>query len=220
MPEMTETNAPAGQKLSSADLLRRLEELTGAIRAQDRLLELELNPAPLVIYKPQGDTSKGAALQVDLRLTPTYSPEGFLKEVDGGLYFDLVSQGPNGTDGFARFNWKGDDKVTAKLGLPDITGMLTALRNKRITGLPVPTYLQPNPKFSKAKDPANTFEALHKFDGGSTVISWAFQDEGSFLRVSKSKDLWRVIRLSLSEERAVETYLEQALRGFLRVGLR
>jgi len=61
---------------------------------------------------------------------------------------------------------------------------------------------------------------FHKFGEDSTAINLKFAGDGNFLRISKSKTWERSIKLSLTEELVIETYLQLALRAFLAVGAR
>ncbi len=59
---------------------------------------------------------------------------------------------------------------------------------------------------------------FHRFGEATTAIDVKFAADGSIIRVSKSKTWYRSIKLSLTEEVVIETYLQQALRAFLAVG--
>jgi hypothetical protein len=185
-----------------------------------RLAMTTLRPEPVVIYKPK--KGNGLAAKFNLRLLPKYEsseadgPE-YLKDVDGGLFVDLVAEGPE-KNGFPTFKW--DDRaslVTAKLGLPDVSNLLVAIRDFRGRGLEVPTYLRGQAASAKP----NQVSLFHKHDvAGTTGISYTFQEESSILRVSKSKDKFASIALTLSEEVILEQYLRHALDAFIRVGMR
>lgn len=183
-----------------------------------RLSMTTLRPEPIVFYKPK--KGSGLAAKFNLRLKPVYEskeaegPE-YLTEVEGGLFVDLVAEGPE-KGGFPTFKWTDSASlVTAKLGLPDVSGLLAALRDFRGRGLEVPTYL-------RGKDgKPNVVSMFHKHEvAGTTGISYTFQDESSVLRVSKSKDKYASISLTLGEEVILEQFLRLALDAFIRVGMR
>jgi len=177
-------------------------------------LNLPLNPEPIYVYKPRPD-GKGAALKLDLRLSPIYK-DGFIKDVDGGLYLEIAPQAQKGDDGFARFGWQdAENRVTAKLGMPDITAWLLALRTGRIRGKALPDSIR-----SKRDDTGATLSMFHKFGDETTAIDVKFDAAGSFVNVSKSKTHRQSIKLNLQEELQVEAYLAHALSAFQLVGMR
>src|SRR5437867_11302790 len=85
---------------------------------------------PVHFYKPRPDGS-GAALKVDLRLKPVYNDKGYIRAVEGGLFLELAAQTSKGEDGHARFGWRDPSKLTAKLGVPDISALLLGFRRVR-----------------------------------------------------------------------------------------
>lgn len=181
-----------------------------------RLGVATLRPEPIVFYKPK-KSGDGVAAKFNLRLRPHWVPgEEYVSEVDGGLFVDLVAQGESNTAGFPTFKWT--DKatlITAKLGLPDISGLLAAMRDFRDRGLEVPTYLR-----GKDKKP-NVVSLFHTTDtSGSTGISYQFEPESAVLRVSKSKDKFKSVSLTLGEEVIFRHYLAIALDAYVRFGLR
>ena len=104
--------------------------------------------------------------------------------------------------------------VRAKLGLADVTKLLTAMREVRHLGKEVPASM-------RGKDGKPLVVSLfHKFGDTGTAISYGFDSERSILRVSKSRDLAASISIDLSEELGLEYYLSMSLENFLRVGLR
>lgn len=181
-----------------------------------KLAMTELRPEPVVFYKPN-QSGTGVAAKFNLRLSPVYDEvEGFLKETNGGLFVDIVSQGEKNQGGFPTFKWTDRESlVTAKFGLPDVSGLLAAIRDFRYRGIEVPTYL-----LGKDKKP-NVVNLFHKTETtGTTGISYTFQPESSVLRLSKSKDLHKSISLTLGEEVILEAYLRLSLTAFLKVGMR
>lgn len=185
-----------------------------------RLATTQLRPEPVVFYKPQ-KSGKGVAAKVNLRLYPEYAQpeEGgaeFLKQVEGGLFVDLVAQGPE-KNGFPTFKWQDRESlVTAKLGVVDVSALLASIRDFRGRGIEVPTYL----RGSKSPKP-NVVSLFHKHEvAGTTAISYAFEAESSVLRISKGADRYASVSLNLSEEVVLEAYLRHALDAFIRVGAR
>ena len=193
-------------KLEAADLIARLDAIQNA-------LSLELNPQDLRVYKPQRD-GNGFALRLDLRLEPTRNANGTITGCKGGLFLELAKQGPM-KDGNATFLWD-DSRLSAKLGMADISLILTAIRRIRVTGKPLPA-----PMRGKKDDGSGTLISMfHKFEQGSTAIDMQFGEDGSFLKVSKSAEHRGHIKLSLTEEVQVEAYLRMSLEAFLRAGKR
>lgn len=176
-------------------------------------------PEPVKFYKPRPDGS-GGALSVQYRVTVELDPErGFVRQVDGGVFLELVSQGPM-KNGNSTFNWQGPDRVAAKLGMADLQALLVSMREVRVAGRTVPKYLQ-------SRKTPNDYEVslFHQFTGAggtksTTSISYTFSADGGGLRAAKSRDLWRAVSLTLGEEFALERYLLAALDAFQRVGLR
>ena len=185
---------------------------------------LGLNPAPMYVYKPRPDGS-GGALKLNLRVgvTTETGKDGaeYVKEVDGGLFLDMVAQeGPVQKGQNARFKWDSDDtKVSCKLGLADQLALLTAIREVRYRGKPVPPALRNQKETDQAKA-QTTVSLFHKFGNSSTGILYNFQSEGSSLRVSKSASKFRSISLTLMDELQIESYLRLAHEVYLKLGIR
>lgn len=176
-----------------------------------------LRPEPIVFFKPT-PTGKGGAAKFNLSLQPTYKPgENYVDAVDGGLFVDLVAQGDKNLAGYPTFKWtEKETMITAKLGLPDVSALLASIRDFRVRGVEVATYLR-----GKQKPQPNQVSLFHQSDtSGTTGISYTFGDEDSVLRISKSKDKFRSISLNLGEEVILQAYLEYALNAFIRVGKR
>jgi hypothetical protein len=176
-----------------------------------------LRPEPIVFYKPK-KTGDGVAAKFNLTLRPVYDPEdGFVKEVDGGLFLDLVAQGDTNAAGFPTFKWTDRDTlITAKFGLPDVSGLLAAIRDFRVRGIEVATYLR-----GKDKTKGNVVSFFHKSGAAdTTAITYTFDAESSAMRLSKSREKSRSVSLTLGEELILQKYLEFALDAFVRVGLR
>lgn len=170
-----------------------------------------LRPEPIKFYKPlkSGD---GRAASFNLRLKPTYKPEGYVESIEGGLFVDLVAQGGKNEAGFDVFKW--NEPITAKLGLADVSNWLAGASSYRKSG-EVPAYLR-----GKAGKP-DVLTLFHKSDtSGTTGIAVQFTADGSNIRLSKSAERWLSIRLTLSEEIVLHRFLELALDSFIRVGAR
>lgn len=198
-------------KVSSAELFARLDELQERLRALDQISRLGLAPEATYVYKPRKDGS-GTALKLDLRLDPTISEKGFITAVEGGLFMELAAQGANGADGFARFDWT-DSRITVKLGLVDVLAILAGYRQVRLLGKKTPASTR-----MRDDQTGTSVSMFHKFGSETASITVQFEADRSQWRVSKSKDVYRSIYLSLQEEIQVETYLRLALEGILRVG--
>jgi hypothetical protein len=188
-----------------------------------RNARFQFTPEPMYVYKPRGD-GNGAALKLNLRLDATIGGDPgaeFVDKIDGGLFVDLAKQDGKTPDGkFAKFGWQHEASlVKAKLCLPDVLGILTAIRNVRHFGKPVPTALQPKAEADAGKRKL-TLSLFHKFGTSTSAITLAFAAEGSVFGISKSRALRRSIGLSAMEELQLERYLEIALDGFLRMGVR
>ena len=182
--------------------------------APKQQLGLILSPEPAYVYKPRQDGS-GAALKLDLRLKPVYNDKGYIQAVEGGLFLELAAQTGKGEDGYARFGWQDAGRLTAKLGVPDISALLLGFRYVRHLEKKLPEAIR-----SKGDQEGTTLGLFHRFGEATTAIDIKFTGDGSFVRVSRSKTSYRSIKLSLTEELAVETYLQMALRAFLSVGAR
>ena len=172
-------------------------------------------PQPYLVYKPM-KSGGGVALKVQCRVDPEWEEVegGYVNpQVKGqGVFVELAKQGSLGDNGYPTFHWA--DPVRAKLGLADVTKLLTAMREVRHLGKEVPTTM-------RGKDGKPLVVSLfHKFGDSGTAISYGFDAERSILRVSKSRDLAQSISIDLAEELGLEYYLSMALENFLRVGLR
>jgi hypothetical protein len=189
-----------------------------------RLLGTEWTPQPLLVYKPR-NKGDGVAMRVQLRLEPEWEeieasegkPQGFARPVikgNGGLFLELAEQQGTGEGGFAKFGWTDDRLIRVKLGIADVSKILTGIQQVRVAGQELPASMR-----GKDGDPF-VLALFHKFGDQSTAISMKFEGDRSFIRVSKSKDWSRSISLELHEELQLKAYLELALEGFLRVGLR
>jgi hypothetical protein len=178
-----------------------------------RMAELRHRPRELYVYKPRQDGS-GTALKVQLRLVPTFHDKGWVADVAGGLFIEMAPQLPaKGADGFARFDWASDgNKITAKLGVPDITAILVGIREVRFRGKPTPKSTR-----TKTDEVGTTVSLFHKFGESSTGIALQFSADATEILVSKSKELRRGIKLTLQEEVALEAYLRKALDAFQEV---
>ena len=185
-------------------------------------LATEFEPQHHVIHKPNMKGA-GVALKLQLRLAPKWVPteggKGYFDAAankQGGLFLELAPQGPKDGKGNPTFLWKDEDKlIRCKLGIPDITGLLAAIREFRIARAAVPAYLQ-----DRKNPQENVVSLFHKNKVGSTIISYTMEDQQSILRISKGKDQARSIALTLGEEIILQTMLEQALRVYLKVGKR
>lgn len=189
-----------------------------------RIAKLGFNPAPMYVYKPRPDGT-GVALKLNLRMEVKMSEaqDGaeYVEEVDGGLFLDIVGQAGKTDDGkHAKFAWSDDaKKVSAKLGLNDQLGFLTAIREVRYRGKPVPTPL----RNKREEDPAkavSTLSLFHKFGNSSTGITYNFTADGGSLRLSKSAQKWKAVNLTLMDEMQFERYLNLALDAYLSLGVR
>ena len=85
---------------------------------------------PVHFYKPRPDGG-GAALKLQLRLKPIRNEKGYVHTVEGGLYLELAAQTGKGEDGHAHFGWQDNLKLTAKLGVSDISALLLGFRYVR-----------------------------------------------------------------------------------------
>lgn len=188
-----------------------------------RLSKLALAPEPMYVYKPRPDGS-GVAMKLNLRLEPIMIEANgaeYIDDVDGGLFLELCGQVGKTDDGkYAKFGWDQDAKrVSAKLGLADQLAFLTAIREVRYRGKPVPTHLRNKRQTDEMKAPLE-LSLFHSFGKSSTGITYTFQAETSALRISKSKDAYRSISLTLMDELQFEAYLKLALDAYLKVGTR
>lgn len=224
--------APATQKLSSSELLARLDALSERLASLEQVTALPFRPGPMLIYKPnERDHSKGGALKLEYRAYPNFNERGYLERQDnGGLFADLAAQ-TGVSNGNADFNWKRDEAVgtpneliTVKLGMPDILAMLFAYRLLRSdSAATLPDSYRPSRKEGDKWVKETTGKVLgltHKFDNETTFIELAFADRGTLFRVSKSAKLRRTVSIALHEELLVLRMLERALDAYLNVGLR
>lgn len=192
---------------------------SGVQRLEDiwRLQMAQIRPEPLTVFKPQR-SGNGVAARVNLRLRPSYPEDKeYVAEVDGGLFVDLVAQGPE-KNGFPTFLWA--DKaslVTAKLGMVDVSILRTAIRDFRVRGVEVATYL----RGKQNQEKGNVVSLFHQTDSsGTTGITYTFDAESSLLRISKSREQWKSVSFSLHEELQLDAYLEHAMRAFILLGVR
>lgn len=189
----------------------------------EELLDLTLHPAPVKIYKPSMKDLSGTALALDLRLDPVMgkSPKGtkYITSIEGGLFLELVPQATmKSGDKDATFAWDSPKRISAKLGLPDITALLIAIRS-RWARRATPAKLR-----TKSDQVGSTVGMFHKYAGdeGSTtnVISYELKGDQAFLRMSKGKEHQLKITIEMAEELLLEERLLQALRSFQLVGKR
>jgi hypothetical protein len=184
-------------------------------------LATEFEPQHHVIHKPNMKGT-GQALKIQLRLAPkwvaTEDDKGYFDAAankQGGLFLEIAPQGPKVGDN-PTFLWKDEDKlIRCKLGIPDITGLLAAMREYRIGRADVPAYLQ-----DRKNPQPNQVSLFHKNKTGSTIISYTLEEQQSILRISKGKDQARSIALTMGEELILQTMLEQSLKVYLKVGKR
>jgi hypothetical protein len=203
--------AEPSNKISSAVLFEKLDTLQTTL---NRLADAQFRPQPMYIYKPRGEID-GAALKCQLRLVPNYSESKYIQSIDGGLFLEIVEQTGKGEGGFATFGWQNDTRLTAKLGMPDIGALLAGYQAVRLRGKSTPANTR-----TRTDTEGTTVSMFHKFDSDSTVIEWKFAADGSFLKISKSQEWKRSIKLSLQEEILLEAYLRNALTACQAVGMR
>jgi hypothetical protein len=195
-----------------------MEKTVAVQRLEDiwRLQIAQIRPQPLTVFKPQKN-GNGVAARVNLRLRPQYPEDKeYIEDVDGGLFIDLVAQGPE-KNGFPTFKWAEKDAVvTAKLGLVDVSILRAAIRDFRVRGIDVATYLR-----GRNKELTNVVSLFHQTDSsGTTGITYTFDAESSLLKISKSKDQFKTVSLTLHEELQFDAYLEHAMRAFILLGVR
>lgn len=211
---MAPATASNPTKVSSAELYARLDAIAAQAADIQRYQRLQFSPEPIYVYKPR-KTGEGAALKLDLRLQPLFNDKGYVESVEGGLFLELAAQGGKGEDGYARFGWQDDTRLAAKLGVPDITAILLGLRTVRVLGKQLPDSI----RSKNDKEATGVVLGLfHKFGEDTTAIDIKFAADGCFLRISKSADWHRSIKLTLQEELLVESYLKHALDAFTTVG--
>jgi len=212
----TETN-----KISGSQLLARVEAIgESAARAQ----ALALNPHDLRFFRPSmRDVAKGKAMKLDLRLSPRYNDRGYIEEVDGGLFLEIVPQKSLKSGGAdATFDWETPQtKVTAKLGRADIAALLLGIRSRWLR-YPLPEKISGSAK-AVATEKGFVIKLFHQFEGkdGKTTTAINYhvnKDSTAFLELSRSATQRGDIVLSLTEELELECYLESALRAFQAVG--
>lgn len=196
---------------------------TGAaqLQALHALLGLQLRPSALKVYKPSLKDLSGTALALNLRLEPVFGEgkEGATyvskKDSDGGLFLELAPQATmKAADTDPKFAWNDPKGITMKLGVPDITKLLTAIRcrwSKRLT---------PESMRAKGDEKGNTVSMFHKTPTGSAVLTYTLDEKGAFINVSKSAEHKRSIRIDIGEELQLEAYLAHALQMFQLVGMR
>lgn len=188
-----------------------------------------LQPEPMYVYKPRPDGS-GTALKANLRLVPEFATaddgKEFVRNVDGGLFLELVPQIGKTQDGkHATFGWTDPRAIRVKVGLADQLALLTAMREVRSRGKAVPAMLRPklrtdNPSEEDLKRQATTVALFHRFGGSSTAINYQFSVDSSTLSVSKSADLRRQVTFTLMDEVMFERYLQLGLDAYVRWGAR
>ena len=184
-----------------------------------QLMKSAFTPAAYLVYKPtKGGT--GQAVKLHLRIDPawvgTETGGYFERPKNQGLFLEIAPQ-EGMADGNATFGWASPGLLRCKLGMVDVTKLLTAYREVRVCGREVPAAFRPGP--DRSAQPY-TVSQFHKYGTQSTAINYTFEDTRSILRVSKSKDLARSIALDLHEEYGFYAYLELALQAFMRVGIR
>lgn len=185
------------------------------------LIELQLDPEPVRIYKPSHKDLSGVALELDLRLDPELDEDkGFIRGVSGGLFLTLVGQKSlKSADADATFDWGNESaKISAKLGVTDISALLVAMRCQ--------WYRRPIPPaiLKKGDEKRATVSLFHKYadDAGSssTVIEYELAPGKAYLGLSRSATNRKRITLEMHEILQVETRLQEALRLFQLVGKR
>jgi hypothetical protein len=184
--------------------------------------------SPRRIFKPR-PSKNGTALSIQLRITPVFgkSDKGTeyidLKQSSGGLFLDLVPQGPKlAPDGkSATFEWDSPKAVTAGLGLVDLGKMLLSYRLVRLQYKTIPPALRKKLKPGEAPHPSASAQLslFHQTPGGgSCAITWTFGADSSTIQLSRSAEQRQSIVLSLDEEVVFVEYLENALKVFNDLG--
>lgn len=210
----------AETKISASQIYAKLEAIHQDVKRQG---DLFLNPNDLRFHRASTkDVAIGKALKVDLRLTPVYNEKGYLEGADGGLFVEIVPQATlkQGKKD-ATFAWDSDQRVAAKLGIPDITSLLLAIESRWFR-MKLPEKLLAKDKFGAVKP--GTVGMFHKFEregqpASTTTIEYAVRDDGTaMLLVTKSAELRKDFQLSLAEEIQLKVYLEHALRAMQAVG--
>lgn len=190
-----------------------------------------LLPQPLTFHKPRQD-GKGVALKLNLRFKFEWGhTEGeagapgveYLARTRGGCFVDFAQQGDSNAAGNATFRWADRATLlTAKLGLPDLSGLLVGYREVRLCGAPVPIELRP-PVREQDDEPtrkrkATSVSFTHKTTSGTTIIGYQFMESGGVFQLSKSREQRASIRLGAAEELRFFRYLELAQDTVLRLG--
>lgn len=181
-----------------------------------RLAASTIRPEPVAFYKPlpSGD---GRAAKLNLRLAPTYKGDlekYYVEDVEGGLFIDIAPQGGANDAGNAVFKWTDPSKVTAKLGMADLSALLVGQAEYRKTGQ-VPEGLR-----GKDKSKTDVISLFHKTPGGgSTSIAMQLSPTGMSLRLAKSKEHFQSIRLNLQEELILVRFLTLSLDAFIKLGV-
>ena len=190
-------------------------------------LSLLFSAAPYLLYKPSfKDESKGAAAKVHCSLRPEFSDGYLTKDVKGGVFLEIAPQNGKDANGNPAFAWSvpGDpdpERIVTKLGLVDLQTMLFAYKTVRDEGKEIPEFFRPKrPSEAMAKYNPVSIEMFHKFKDSSTIIGMTITERGTFLSISKGKDLRRNISISLTEEMSFRKYLEHCLWACLIVGER
>ena len=122
----------------------------------------------------------------------------------------------------ATFDYDSPNRVGAKLGLPDITALITAIRC-RWARLQLPEAIQAKDRAANALRP-DTVGIFHKFekDGvkSTTSIEYQLVKDGAYLSMSKSATQRQRMKLTITEEIQLEAALLHALQMFQRTGKR
>lgn len=170
----------------------------------------------------------GKALKVDLRITPGYTDAGYpdRKTTKGGVFVEIVPQATlkgRGTD--ATFDWESDQRVTAKLGIVDLTAILLSIESRWFR-MRLPEKILAKDRDGSVKP--GTVAMVHKFEARgdrpatTKAIEYAIRDDASSsLLIAQTSPV--VVRkdfvLSLAEEIQLRAYLQHALGVMLSVGL-
>ena len=178
-------------------------------------------PAERRIYKlKQKPPLNGQALKLNLRLEPAFNGD-FISIIDGGLFCEIAPQAPTLNEkGYPTVEHDAPTRVVAKLGVPDVSGLVAAYEAVRLRHQPVPVYLRKGKKLEDKKAaPTNLATFFHDTgDGTNTVITWEFREDDSVLRMSKSKPQTQQITLTVGEEVVLYRYLLTSLDAMLEVG--
>lgn len=201
--------------VSAKAIMERLD----AIVAATAPLTLEFNPRPLVIYKPNPKAkAKSAAAKFGYRVKPFTDDKGYQRFV-ASFFAEIVPPDMTKNGQYIEFDWKGEQGLSAKLGLPDLSAMLLGYREVRIKGGEVPPSIRPIVKTDTGWGPetkGNAVGLVHKFEDTMTTIKWSFHPEkGSLFEIARGRDNKFVISLTLQEEVQLVAYLELGLKALL-----